>query len=293
MATPPVGPAVRSLWPRLVTGEASEALYAVDSTLQELTFVVGPALVALTATLAGPAAPLIASAGFGLLGAVAMALHPAVASSDVRAGRGPGEGGQRAVPRVGSDRPFARPRLWRPPDRRGGLCHGPRRSGSVRAAARRLERRLHRRRPNGGHRVNAAAEARAGPGCSCVRCTGALVLLVAPNVVLLYPLIFVAGLSLVPALGSLYNLAGKMAPPTGGVEAFGWLASGTQTGIAGGSALGGVVLQHFGATSTFVVAAASIFASAAVVLVSRDSLARAREAAGVKAAANRALRQQP
>lgn len=68
MATPPVGPAVRSLWPRLAAGTTSEALYAMDSTLQELTFVVGPALVALTATLAGTAAPLIASGGFGLVG---------------------------------------------------------------------------------------------------------------------------------------------------------------------------------------------------------------------------------
>jgi MFS family permease len=44
---PPVSAAVRSLWPRLVQGGNRDALYAIDSTLQELTFVAGPALVAL------------------------------------------------------------------------------------------------------------------------------------------------------------------------------------------------------------------------------------------------------
>ncbi len=105
---------------------------------------------------------------------------------------------------------------------------------------------------------------------------GLLFVLAAPDVALLYPLIFVAGLGLVPALGAMYNLAGKLAPAHGAVEAFGWLSGGTQTGIAGGSALGGLVLQHFGTRTTFAAAAASVFASAAVILLVKGQLVQAR-----------------
>ena len=54
---PPVSAAVRSLWPRLVEGGSSDAVYAIDSTLQELTFVAGPALVACWAPFRDGGAP--------------------------------------------------------------------------------------------------------------------------------------------------------------------------------------------------------------------------------------------
>jgi predicted MFS family arabinose efflux permease len=275
MATPPVAPAVRSLWPRLVTGTDSEALYAVDSTLQELTFVVGPALVAVIGAAAGTAAPLLASAGFGLAGAVAMALHPAVAAPGAR--RSGGRRGKAAtapflllvatgllfvlgcaILQIGvvgfASAHHARAQsglllaVWSIGAIVGGLCVGT--------------------------RVTAAAERGLALGLLASG-AGALVVLAAPNVAVLYPLIFVAGTSLVPTLGCMYNLAGKLAPATGGVEAFGWLASGTQTGIAGGSALGGVILQQWGTTLTF---------AAALVLACRGVLARAREARSPTAA---------
>jgi predicted MFS family arabinose efflux permease len=71
-------------------------------------------------------------------------------------------------------------------------------------------------------------------------------------------------------------LAGTLAPAAGAVEAFGWLSGGTQTGIAGGSALGGVVLQHFGTRTTFAAAAVIVFTSAAVIMVAKGQLAQAR-----------------
>src|SRR5579863_4131306 len=84
---PPVSAAVRSLWPRLVQGGTSDALYAIDSTLQELTFVAGPALVAVLGTVSGTAAPLVASAIFSLVGTLAVALHPAVSAPGLRLAR--------------------------------------------------------------------------------------------------------------------------------------------------------------------------------------------------------------
>jgi MFS family permease len=84
---PPVSAAVRSLWPRLVQGGNRDALYAIDSTLQELTFVAGPALVALLGTLSGTAAPLVASAIFSLVGTLAVAFHPAVSAPGLHVAR--------------------------------------------------------------------------------------------------------------------------------------------------------------------------------------------------------------
>jgi predicted MFS family arabinose efflux permease len=127
--------------------------------------------------------------------------------------------------------------------------------------------------------VNAAGEAGL-LGALGASGAGLLLVIAAPDIAILYPLIFVAGLGLVPALGAMYNLAGKLAPAAGAVEAFGWLSGGTQTGIAGGSALGGVVLQHFGTRTTFAAAAATVFASAAVILLTKGQLAHARLRAG-------------
>ena len=112
------------------------------------------------------------------------------------------------------------------------------------------------------------ALAASGAGLACV--------LAAPSVGLLYPLLFVAGFGLVPALGAIYNLASKLAPPSGAMEAFGWVASGTQTGISAGAALGGVVLQQFGTTVTAALAAACVLLAATVVVAYRARLAQAR-----------------
>lgn len=280
---PPVSAAVRSLWPRLVQGGTSDALYAIDSTLQELTFVAGPALVALLGTVSGTAAPLVASAIFSLVGTLAVALHPAVSAPGLRLAR-TGSAHSAAlfslvlvglllvfgcamvqIGVVGFATAHKAPgqsglllAVWSLGAITGGLCVGT--------------------------RVNAAGEAGL-MGALGASGAGLLLVIAAPDIALLYPLIFLAGLGLVPALGAMYNLAGKLAPAAGAVEAFGWLSGGTQTGIAGGSALGGVVLQHFGTRTTFAVAAVIVFASAAVILMAKGQLAQARLRAAAAAAA--------
>jgi MFS family permease len=271
---PPVSAAVRSLWPRLVEGGNSDALYAIDSTLQELTFVAGPALVAVLGTLGGTAVPLVASAIFSLVGTLAVALHSAVSAPERRRA-----GAARAaspalfwlvlvslllifgcamvqIGVVGFATAHKVPgqsglllAVWSLGAITGGLCAGT--------------------------RINAAGETglMGALGASGV---GLLLVIAAPDIALLYPLLFVAGLGLVPSLAAIYNLAGKLAPAAGAVEAFGWLSGGTQTGIAAGSAVGGVVLQHFGTRTTFAAAAVIVFASVAVIVLVKGRLAQAR-----------------
>jgi MFS family permease len=96
---PPVVAAVRSLWAGLVPEDVQGNLYALDATMQEATFMVGPSLVALLSTLSGPPAALVACGAIELAGTLAVSLHPAVASpagatgrTQVVAGaRGPGD----------------------------------------------------------------------------------------------------------------------------------------------------------------------------------------------------------
>ena len=272
---PPVSAAVRSLWPRLVQGGTSDALYAIDSTLQELTFVAGPALVAVLGTISGTAAPLVASAIFSLVGTLAVALHPAVSAPGLRLAR-TGRAHSAALfslVLVGLLLIFGCAMVQIGVVGFATMHKAPGQSGlllavwSLGAITGGLSR---------GHTCKCSGRGRPYGGARRASGAGLLLVIAAPDIALLYPLIFLAGLGLVPSLGALYNLAGKLAPAAGAVEAFGWLSGGTQTGIAGGSALGGVVLQHFGTRTTFAVAAVVVFASAAVILVAKGQLAQAR-----------------
>jgi predicted MFS family arabinose efflux permease len=265
LSAPPVSACVRSLLPRLGVGGDHDHLYALDSTLQELTFVAGPALVALFGTLAGTAAPLVASAVLGLSGTVMLAAHPALRSES--------KSGHRPRSRVMTPALLVLVLtglllvlgcsilqlgvvgycIEHHASGESGLLLATWSVGSIVGGF------------SLGARVNAAGHA--GYVVALVA-TGAsfLLLLASPGVPALYPLIVVSGLALVPALGCLYSLAGKIAPIHHATEAFGWIASATQTGLAGGAALGGYLVQRFGTSVTFVVAAGAVFLAAASAL---------------------------
>jgi MFS family permease len=76
--TPPAGSVIRSAWPRLVPAASLPTAYAVDNAVNELTFIVGPALVPVL-TLAVPAHGVVTAAGAAvLLGTVLLLLSPVV-----------------------------------------------------------------------------------------------------------------------------------------------------------------------------------------------------------------------
>ena len=76
---PPVGASLRSLWPRLF-GEADlrAAAYALEASLQEITFVVGPLIVALLTAAVSPVLALAVAAAAGGIGTTLIALAPPV-----------------------------------------------------------------------------------------------------------------------------------------------------------------------------------------------------------------------
>jgi MFS family permease len=266
-STPPVAASVRSLWPDLVEERSRDALFAIDSTLQETTFVVGPALVALIGSIAGAAAPLVASGAFGLVGTVALVAHPVVGHKHARE---PHHGARRVLSRplvallaaisllvlgfsaldvavigfAGAHHESGQSGLllgvWSLGSMLGGALFG------ARAAA-------------GGSRSIPPLLAATGAGFA--------LLLAAPDVPVMYPLLLLAGVAIAPSLGCIYGLASRLSARGSAVEAFSWLSSGILAGAAAGAAIGGIVVQHLGSRAGDVVAAGSTLAAAAVTLL--------------------------
>ncbi|WP_229400815.1 MFS transporter [Micromonospora okii] len=72
-ATPPLEPCLRALWPGLVGQENLQRAYSLDSVGQEVIFVTGPMLVAVTVAVWSPAAALVLTAVLCLLGTAVFA----------------------------------------------------------------------------------------------------------------------------------------------------------------------------------------------------------------------------
>jgi MFS family permease len=274
---PPVAPAVRSLWPALVPEDLRSGIYAFDATMQEATFMVGPTLVALLSSLSGPPAALIACGGIGLGGTLAVSLHPAVGT--------PLTSDPAAATTSAPDRP-ARRRLLHPAGLPGlaslviivlvflasilivevtvvafaGHHHASSQAGLLLAAWSTGSMvggfALGARAAHAGARVLAPLMLAAAVGFLC--------LAAAPGVGLLYGLLFLAGMSIAPGFSCIYGLVGTLAPSTGSVEAFSWIASGIQIGAASGAALGGLLVEDIGTRWSFVFAAGCGLVTAAI-----------------------------
>lgn len=76
LATPPLEPGLRALWPAVLPGPDVTRIYALDAAAQELIFIIGP-LAVLAANAAGPAGGLVAAGVIGLLGTLWFASAPA------------------------------------------------------------------------------------------------------------------------------------------------------------------------------------------------------------------------
>lgn len=72
-ATPPLEPCLRALWPGLVGQENLQRAYSLDSVGQEIIFVAGPLLVAVTVAVWSPAAALVLTAVLCLVGTAVFA----------------------------------------------------------------------------------------------------------------------------------------------------------------------------------------------------------------------------
>ncbi|CAD6010475.1 MFS transporter [Agreia sp. COWG] len=83
--TPPLEPALRALWPRLVSpGAQLKAAFSLDAGAQEIIFIVGPLLTVFGIALFGPTGNLLLAGGLGLIGALAFIANPAPRAASAR-----------------------------------------------------------------------------------------------------------------------------------------------------------------------------------------------------------------
>lgn len=254
-SVPPVAPAVRSLWRTLVPADIQASLYAVDATLQEVTFMVGPTLVALIASFASASAALVTCGAVGLFGTVAVACHPATAHQRRNRSRAPARtpiGSSAMVTLVlitlmflaaiviveisvvafagrhhAANQAGLLLAVWSGGSMAGGLLFGARTA-------------------HGGARVLGRL--------MLVGAGGFLLLAAAPGVGVLYGLMFVAGTAIAPGFSCIYGIVGAVSPATSSIESFSWVASGIQVGAAIGAAVGGFLVQLVGPRLAFVCA---------------------------------------
>jgi MFS family permease len=241
LATPPVGASLRALVPSLLSDpEAVRSAYAVDATVVELTWILGPPL-ALSIGAAVSTGAALAAAGFILLtGTLAFALEPSS-------------------------------RAWRPvsktPRQRGGAMRSPAMRtlvialtavGALFAAV----------------QVGVAASAQtlgstasAGPllgvwgaGSLLAIVLGALTIghlaLVpaARSLLAIGMVLMVAGAAIAPTYATVYAMVDDAAPEGTATEAFAWLATAAAIGASAGAAFAGSLADGGGPTAAFVLA---------------------------------------
>jgi MFS family permease len=277
-AIPPVGACMRALWSGLLgQGGQLQAAFAVESTVQELIFVVGPPLVAVLAAVFSPAAAVLGTAALLLAGVAVFASTPASRAwrPERRAADWAGplrSPGIRAVlasivllasafgtvevtvvagaEQLGS-RTFAGPllALWALGSLVGGLVFGSRAS-------------------------DRGPEQRMVPLLALV-VAGIALLAAASGLTQLGAGMVLAGLGIAPAIACLYLLVDRLAPAGTVTEAFTWVTTAFSTGFAIGNALGGSLVHQIGTDRSFLIAAAGIAAAALLARVRRPVLAGA------------------
>ncbi|MFE9094683.1 MFS transporter [Streptomyces sp. NPDC007264] len=248
-ASPPLEPCLRALWPRVVPDEELESAYALDSASQELIFMGGPLIVAGCVAVASPVTALWAAALLGLSGVLVVGT-----AEPARAWRAP-----------------AREADWLGPLRSRGLVVLLVSLTGVGVALGTLNvvvvAYAEEHRVPGGAPVllalNAFGALVGGLAYGAVRhwsipparrallltlclAPGYALLCLLPGPPLMSGLMVLTGLFLAPVLTVSFVLVGELAPAGTVTEAFAWLVTLMTSGMALGSAVVGLVLEHGG-----------------------------------------------
>lgn len=252
---PPVGASLRSLWPRILTGrELLASAYALEASLQEIVFVVGPALVALLAALASPVVPLAVAAVSCGVGTAVFALTPAVRAWRPEEERhktgilGALESpGVRTIVLFGTScgLAFGGTEVGMPAF---ADAHGAVELGGIPLAL-----------FAGGSLVGGlvAGTRTSGHPLRLLRLSSLLLVvglalpLLGTSIWTLSLLAFAAGLPIAPAFTAAFGLIDHVAKRGTVAESFAWIGTSLGTGIAGGTAAAGALVDHAGARAAF------------------------------------------
>jgi MFS family permease len=105
---------------------------------------------------------------------------------------------------------------------------------------------------------------------------GVVPVTLAPSIPAMAPAAFLAGLAISPTLIASFGLVERLVPPAARTEGFTWLNSGLGVGVAVGSALGGRLVDGPGARAAFLTSLVGALLALAVGLAGRRTLRPAR-----------------
>ncbi len=281
LSLPPVSSALRSIWPSVLGVDRARTAYALEAALQELIFVGGPLLVALLAAVS-PVAAVVGAAVAAGVGTLAFARVPpvreagpsehrhgsrlgALSSPGVRTiavlavflglGFGAVEIAVPAFAELEGSRALAGVAL-------AGFAGGSLMGGLVAGL-----------RPSSDERRRMLA------GASVL--AGALALpLLASSLPMLTVLLVVAGLPIAPLVAAAYGLIGRVAAPGSVAEAFAWFGTAVSSGFAGGSVLGGWLVDREGWRASVLLGVCLAGAGALLAVARRSTLEGTGDGAG-------------
>ena len=258
LATPPVTPAVRTMYPRLVPGNQLSALFSLDAAAQELIWVLGPVVAVLVSSQFGTTVGLITAAGFMLLGGAWFIMSPALGSLKLPAAKR-GFGAVLRYPSVIISTvigfffvaSFAAIEAGIVAAFRGptGEDQGSLESGIVLALF------------AGGSLVGGLLIGHRDmrPWSLALRMAivlaGTLACFVSLNIWWLSVVLFLGGLGTAPAFAAISNIVSASVRFSETAEAFGWVGTGQLVGVATGSALAGMAIDVAGPRGAIMVSA--------------------------------------
>ena len=258
---PPVGSSLRALWPRMFSdGELRAAAYALEASLQEITFIDGPLLVAVLTAAASPALALGVAAAVGGIGTTLIAL-----AEPVRAWRPEEERHAASILGALESRGvvtivslsaclglgFGGTEVGFPAFAEG---HGGAELGSIPLSL-----------FAGGSLVGglvAGARVTMTPArllrvSSVLLALGLALPLLGWSLPSMAVLAFLAGLPIAPVVMSAYGLIDAVAARGTAAEAFAWISTAVFAGFSVGMALGGTLIDTYGVRASFVLATAA------------------------------------
>lgn len=268
LTTPPVTPAVRTLYPKLVPGNQLAGLFSLDAAAQELIWVMGPVVAVLVSSQFGTAVGLCVAAGFMVVGGAWFILSPSVGSVKIpRSQRGIGAILRRPTVVISTVVGFffvasfaaieaGIVAAFTPAG--DGAGHGSIESGIVLALF------------AGGSLVGGLLIGHRAmrPWSLLLRIlmvlAGTLLCLVSLNIWWLGTVLFLGGLGTAPAFAAISNIVSSTVKFSETAEAYGWVGTGQLVGVATGSALAGVAIDAAGAPGAIVVSAALLLVCAIV-----------------------------
>jgi MFS family permease len=262
---PPVAAAARAVWGRLLDERALHSVLALEASLQELAFMLGPIVLVSLVAHGTPARGLAGAAVIFLLSTLAYALSPEPRAMRGSTGRVRRRGGAMAIPGVRTLVLLA-------------VTLGAS-FGAIEVGIAAFAEHSHHSGATGlllgvwgiGSLIAGLLAARRGPSGDPVRALLALhvvltvcnaLLIAAPGLIGLGLLLALAGAAIAPMFAVLYRLLAEVADEDSVTEAYSWELTGITAGVAIGSALGGALATGTGARAAFVAAAAATAAGA-------------------------------